>query len=537
MTDLIAAALARACKAVGVADPAGGRVHVERTARSEHGRFYSNVAMAAAKQAGRPPRELAGEIARALAEDPPLHLERVEVAGPGFLNFHLTDGWLADVVERVVLLGEAGYGAPDLGRGESVQIEFVSANPTGPLHVGNGWLCSFGDTLARLMRRCGYSVSTEYYVNDTGGQVRLLGASVLAVREASDPPEGGYRGAYIAELAERLPAEHAADPVAAGRWAAAEILEGIRRSLERLGVRYDCWFSQASIEEGGAVEETIAELRAKGLVFEADGAVWLRTSVLGDSRDRVLVKSSGDVTYLGGDIAYHRNKFLVRGFDRVIDVFGADHHGQVASLKAAIRALGVDPSRLEILLGQMVSLSDGKMSKRAGNFVTLDELLDDIGEDAFRLLSLMKSINESTVLDLDLVRRQSMENPVFYVQYAHARIASIGRVAAERNIVRVPVGEADLSLLVHPREAALIECLDLLPEVVAEACERREPFKVTGWLRTLAGCFHGFYHDCYVMGEGVPHDLTQARLQLVEASRICFAIGLDLIGVHAPESM
>ncbi len=289
------------------------------------------------------------------------------------------------------------------------------------------------------------------------------------------------------------------------------------------------------------MEETIALLRDKGLVFEADGALWLRSTELGDQRDRVLVKSNGDATYLAGDLAYHRDKFLVRGFDRVIDVFGADHHGQVKSLEAGVQALGVRPGALEVKLGQMVSLVDGgeasKMSKRAGNFVSLDSLVADIGPDATRLLSLMSSLDQATSLDLPAVRAQSMENPVYYVQYANARIAAISRKAAERGIERLPVGEADLSLLGDERELEVIRCLEELPEVVADAARDRAPTKVTTWVRRLAGCFHGFYHDCPVLAEDVDPALTQARLWLVEGARIGLAIGLGLLGVSAPESM
>ncbi len=529
-------------------------VHLDRTARLEHGDWYSNVALSSAKAAGKQPRALAESMAELIMANPPRHVRGVEVAGPGFLNFRLDDGWLHDVLATAVSQGTDNFAKFDIGKGEKAQIEFVSANPTGPLHVGNGWLCSYGDTLARLMERCGWSIWREYYVNDTGGQIRKLGESLLARVAGQEVPEEGYQGDYVADLARSYPGASAltsgaledwrpgdpvreAEIVVAGRWAAERILGNIRFSLERLGIHFDEWFSQASVEEGGAVAETIAELRSKGLVYEQDGATWLSTSELGDTRDRVLVKSSGDATYLAGDIAYHRNKLVVREFDRVIDVWGADHHGQVASLTVAMKALGVDPSRLEFQLGQMVSLAEGRMSKRAGNFISLDSLLDDIGTDAFRLLSLSKSINESTVLDLELVRKKSMDNPVYYVQYAHARIASIVRVAAERGVERIALANVDLSLLTHERELELIRCISELEEVLREACERREPFKITNWVRKLADRFHGFYHDCYVMGDGISEELTQARLTITEGARVGLAIGLYLLGVDAPEAM
>ncbi|HUY86493.1 MAG TPA: arginine--tRNA ligase, partial [Acidimicrobiales bacterium] len=454
ITDSLVEAIYQAMAASGL-EIDRSEIRLERSSRIEHGEFSTNIAMVVAKKVGKPPRQLASELADRLEAGSVPHVLKVEVAGPGFINFDLQPSWLAESLARLIELGERSYARVDLGAGERVQIEFVSANPTGPLHVGNGWLCSYGDTLARLMEFCGWQVSREYYVNDTGGQIRKLGMSLLARVAGEEVPEEGYQGDYVKQLAKRYPDLANSDVLAAGRWAANEILANIKASMNRLGIEFDEWYSQASVEEGGAVKETIDFLSARGLVYESEGATWLRSSDLGDSRDRVLIKSNGDVTYLGGDIAYHRNKFLIRGFDRVVDVFGADHHGQVASLKAAIRALGVEEDRLEIQLGQMVSLADGKMSKRAGNFVSLDELLDDIGPDAFRLLSLTKSINESTTLDLELVRRQTNENPVYYVQYAYARIASIDRVRADKGIDRQPIDRVDLKLLSHERELAL----------------------------------------------------------------------------------
>ena len=530
----LTAALVSALAAAGV-EPGDRAPALERPARPEHGDWSSNVALVLAKPAGRRPRELAEQLSAAISADPPPHVAAVEVAGPGFVNFRLHDSWLHDVLRQVVTEGEEGYARHDDGAGRRAQVEFVSANPTGPIHVGNGWWGSFGDALARLLARCGWETTREYYVNDTGGQIRRLGASLLARRHGEDVPEEGYQGEYVTELATRYDGPD--DVVAAGRWAGERILDNIRATLERMGIVFDEWFSQASIEESGAVQETLALLSERGLVYEKDGATWLRSTDVGDSRDRVLVKSNGDFTYLAGDLAYHRNKLLLRGFDLVIDVFGADHHGQVASLMAGIEAMGVDRSRLEVKLGQMISLAEGKMSKRAGNFVSLESLIDDIGADAARLLSLMTSIDQATTLDLELVRRQTMDNPVYYVQYAHARIASIGRVANERGVARRSLDAVDLALLTHERELALLRSLSELPDVVREACDDRAPHKVTTWVRDLAGRFHGFYHDCYVMGTDVGAGLTQARLWLVEATRIGLAVALGLLGVHAPESM
>jgi arginyl-tRNA synthetase len=556
--ETLVAALERAIANVGVTPvagtngPDGAAPHLERPAHVEHGDWSSNVALVLAKRAGRNPRQLAGDLARSLEADPLPHVARIEVAGPGFLNFHLRDSWLHESLRQVLAQGAEGYGRSNLGQGERVQIEFVSANPTGPLHVGNGWFASYGDALARVMERCGYRVHREYYVNDTGGQVRQLGRSLLARRRGEAPPEEGYRGAYVTELAADYDGPDQAGPGAeprpedvdaAGRFAVERILEQIKATLTRLGIAFDAWVSQAAFESGAAVEETLDMLRRRGLVFEQDGAVWLRSTEFGDTRDRPLRRAperGGDYTYLAGDLAYHRDKFLVRGFDRVIDVLGADHHGQVASLLAGMEALGVDRSRLEVKLGQLVSVigPDGgrRLSKRSGTFVSLDQLIDELGPGATRLLSLVSSIDHATTLDLEVVRRQSAENPVYYVQYAYARIASIERVRAERGIERRPLAEADLSLLTHPREVDVLRVLTELPEVVELACKERAPHKVTTWVRDLAGRFHAFYHDCYVIGD-VPPALTQARLWLVEGTRTGLAVGLDLLGVEAPESM
>ncbi|MGO9558526.1 MAG: arginine--tRNA ligase [Acidimicrobiales bacterium] len=530
----LAEAIAGALSGLGVTyDPA--EIKLERPQRLEHGDWSTNIALVLAKRNGKSPRELAEQLTEALMATPPRHVEAVEIAGPGFVNFRLGAGWLHDALREVVKDGEGGYAAPDLGQGERVQIEFVSANPTGPIHVGNGWFGTYGDALGRVMSRAGWQVSREYYVNDTGGQVRMLGESLLARRRREAVPDDGYQGEYVRELAEQYDGPE--DVAAAGQFATERILENIRTTLERLNIRFDEWYSQASIEESGQVGDTIQLLRETGHVFDQDGAVWLRSTEFGDTRDRVLVKSNGDATYLAGDLAYHRDKFLVRGFDRVIDVLGADHHGQVASLRAGVQALGVDPDRLEVRLGQLVSLVGGRMSKRTGNFVPLAFLIDEVGPDAARLLSLLSSIDQATTLDLDAVKRQSMDNPVYYVQYAHARIASIGRVAAERGLERAPIDQVDLSLLVHPRELEILRVLVDLPRVVGDAAIERAPYKVTNWVRALAASFHGFYHDCYVMGEGVSPELTQARMWLVEATRIGLAIGLDLLGVNAPDEM
>jgi arginyl-tRNA synthetase len=491
--------------------------------------------MTFAKRAALSPRDLATQLCVFLNAAGLSHVVLAEVAGPGFVNFRLHNSWLYEVLDQVIREGIEDYAAPDLGEGERVQVEFVSANPTGPLHVGNGWLGSYGDALARILRRCGWEVATEYYVNDTGNQIRMLGESLLARRAGGEVPDQGYQGEYVTDLANDY--EGPEDVLVAGKFAAEKILGVIRKTLDRLGIVFDEWYSQASIEESGKVDEAISLMRERNLVYEMDGATWLRSTELGDVRDRVLVKANGDATYLAGDLAYHRDKFLVRKFNRVIDIFGADHHGQVASLEAGVEALGVDRARLEVKLGQLVSLVSGRMSKRSGHYVRLDDVIDEIGPDATRLMSLMSSIDQASTLDLDAVMSKSMDNPVFYVQYAYARISSIGRVCAERNVVRDPLNDVHLDVLSHPRELDLLRTLYMLPAAVREAALERAPYKVTNFIRNLAGEFHGFYHDCRVLGDEVAIEETQARLWLVEATRIGLSIGLSLLGVSAPEKM
>jgi arginyl-tRNA synthetase len=413
-------------------------------------------------------------------------------------------------------------------------VEFVSANPTGPLHAGGGRWAAFGDALCNVMERCGYVVHREYYLNDRGVQMELFGASLAARRDGTELPEDGYRGEYIREWAAEMPAD--ADPA---KWGYERVKRDLADSLRAIGVHFDTWFSERELIASGAIDATLAELRAAGVVFEAEGAVWLRTTDLGDDKDRVLVKSDGEPAYLLPDIAYHRDKFA-RGHQLLIDIWGSDHHSHVIRLKAGVQALGHRPDELEIILGQLVSLvRDGKevrLSKRAGEIVLLQDLVDAVGPDVARLTFLLQSLDTRQTIDLDLITARSNENPVFYVQYANARIHSIGRKAAEAGVARGPFDAADPALLVHERELDLLRKLSELPEVVALACQDRAPHKVTTWVRELADRFHGFYHDCYVIGD-VPPDLTQARLWLVEATRIGLAIALSLLGVSAPEAM
>jgi arginyl-tRNA synthetase len=535
--DVLEASLRSALDKMGVDAP--GSIVLDRPARREHGDWSSNVALASAKQAKANPREFAQQIVDILGADLPPHVTRVDVAGPGFVNFHLAPTWLHETLRDVVTQGEADYARLETGNHERVMVEFVSANPTGPIHVGNGWFASYGDSLGRLLERCGYQVTREYYVNDTGGQIRRLGESLLARRAGVPLPEGGYPSGFVKGLASAYDGPDDIDE--AGRWAAERILRFIRSQMATVNIHFDEWFSQASIQETAFVAETIDDLQQRGLVYEEDGALWLDTKRFGDPREKRVVRKSpeqgGDYTYLAGDVAYHRNKFLVRGYDRVINVWGADHQGQVSSLLAGVEALGVEKGRLEVRIGQMVSLAGGRIGKRLGNAVDLDDLVDDIGPDVMRLLSLVASLDQAPTIDLDKVRSESRESPVYYVQYAHARIHSIGKKADELGVTRADLADVDLSGLTHERELELLRTLDTLPEVVELAALERAPHKVTAWVRELADRFHGFYHDCRVLGDDVPPALTQARLWLVEASRIGFAVGLDLLGVAAPESM
>lgn len=537
--DTLAAAVESAAAGIGL-DPAAVTWTMERPARREHGDWSCNIAMASAKAAGRPPRDIAGDLVSALEQADLAHVEAVEIAGPGFVNFRLAPSWLHDVLAEVVGAGTDGYAHLDLGTGTKVNIEFVSANPNGPLHAGHGRGAAFGDSVARIMERAGYDVTREFYLNDRGVQMANYAASLLARKRGEPVPENGYGGEYVADWAAEMPDEVADAGIDAVRaWGYERALADQREVLEAFHVHFDVWSSEQALVDSGAMDAALAELRERGHAFDADGAVWLRSTDFGDDKDRPLVKSDGDPTYLLPDIAYHRDKFA-RGFDLLIDVWGADHHSYVTRMKAAIQALGHDPTEFEVPMVQIVRLErEGKevrLSKRAGDIIELRDLIDEVGADVARLTYLLQSVDSQQTIDLDLVTSRSNDNPVFYVQYAHARIHSIVRKATEAGVERVPVAGVDLSLLTHEREIEVLRTLSELPEVLARAARERAPHTVTNWVRELADRFHGFYHDCYVIGD-VPPELTQARLWLVESARIGFAIGLDLLGVSAPESM
>ncbi|MGZ5128211.1 MAG: arginine--tRNA ligase [Actinomycetota bacterium] len=517
--------------------------------QKEHGDFSTNVALGLAKRAGKPPREVAQAIVDALPPAP--FVERVEIAGPGFLNVFTTHEWLhaalRDVVAERVAYGRA---APTDRR---VQVEFVSANPTGPLHIGHARNAVLGDALARLFEAAGWTVEREYYFNDAGRQMDRFAESVearylQALGREAEVPEEGYHGAYLVEIAEDIRAEHGdalADlpPVERRARLLAEgsrrVLAQIEATLDRFGVRFDVYFSEAELARKGEIDAAIERLRAAGYAYDAEGAVWFRSTEFGDDKDRVVIRSTGAHTYFGADCAYLLDKFS-RGFDHVVYVWGADHHGDVKRVKGAAQALGIDPEAVEIVLYQFVSfLRNGevvKMSKRSGSIVTLDELLDEVGVDAARFTLLTSSNDSAMNFDIELVKRQSMDNPVYYVQYGHARIASILRKATAQGVALRPIDEADLSLLREEAELDLLRALAEVPAQIATAADLRAPYRLTHAAQDLAGRFHRFYAEHRVVDEQTT-ELTQARLWLCAGTKQALANLLTLLGVSAPERM
>jgi arginyl-tRNA synthetase len=551
LAGLFRAALLRAVDAGALdLDPeAVPEPSLERPRLPEHGDWATNVAMVLAKAAKAPPRAVAESMVAHL--EPPDWVAGVEVAGPGFVNVRLDQRWFAGLVRRVLAEGES-FGAVDVGHGERVNVEFISANPTGPLHVGNARLAPTGDALANLLAATGYKVEREYYLNDAGSQLDRLGASVEAayLRLAGRPaeaPADGYKGAYVAELAADLRSEQGdalADLEPAERrsriteWSYRRMVEGIQATLARLGVTFDVWFSERTLHQSGAIVDTVDELRDRGLVEDRDGAVWLRTTEFGDDKDRPLIRSTGAPTYLAADVVYYRDKRR-RGFDRLIFLWGADHHGYIPRMRAVVRAFGDPEDTAEFLIGQLVSLvragQPAKMSKRSGDIVTVDDLIDEVGKDAFRYTMLRSSIDTPIEFDVEAVTRQSMDNPVYYVQYAHARICSVRRQGEEVGFTALPVDEADLGLLGHPMEAALLRRLAGFEELVVTAAAQRAPHRLTRYAEELAAAFHRFYGECRVLTDD--HALSSARWWLLDATGQVLANTLALIGVDAPERM
>jgi arginyl-tRNA synthetase len=513
---------------------------LERPPKPEFGDYSTNAAMLLAPVLGQPPRAIAERLGEELRSGMAGSLDRVEVAGPGFLNLFLADDWYRAALAHVLTAG-AGFGTGEAAGPERVLLEFVSANPTGPLTAASGRHAAYGDSLARLLELHGHAVHREYYFNDAGTQIRKLGESIRAWARGEPVPEDGYRGEYVGELAARIPGAADAEPGELAARAVEILMDGIRSSLDRFGVRFDAWFSERTLHEGNpdSVERAYAELREHGHLYESEGALWLRTTTFGDDKDRVLRRSSGEETYFAADIAYHETK-RARDFDRFLTPLGADHHGYVARMKAAFAALGEDPGRLEILIMQFVYIVEGgrraASSKRRGEFVTLDELVEEIGVDAARWYLVQRSHDTTIELDLDLAREQSAENPVYYVQYAHARIASMLARAGDGRVAAALADPAGSGEALHPSERALIRKLLAFPAEVAEAAERRAVHRIAAYALELAQDFTAFYRDCRVVGVE-PQALESFRIALSVATRDVIARALGLLGVSAPASM
>ena len=514
---------------------------LDRPPKPELGDYSSNAAMLLAGPLGDNPRAVAERLRERLEQDlgEAGSLERVEVAGPGFVNLFLSDAWYRRAVATLVGAGEALGPAPTAAP-ERVLVEGPSANPTGPLHIGGGRLAAYGDAVVRLLEAVGHEVVREYYVNDAGAQIERFAASIAARIAGEEPPEDGYGGEYIGELGARTTAEgiDPDDREALGRRGVELMLEEVRATLERFGVAIDVWTSEQTLYERGEVETALAKLEKGGHTYRSEEALWLRTTTFGDDKDRVLVRANGEPTYLAADVAYHWDK-LERGFDRLVDVLGADHHGYVGRVRAAIEALGLEADRFEAPIMNLVHvIEDGErvqMSKRSGEFVTLDDLLDDIGVDATRWFMLWRSHETAVDLDLGVARSQSSENPVYYVQYAHARIASILRKAgvAGEEAAAGP-GEPDGPM--EPSERALVKRLLEFPDEVRESAARRAPHRICAYSTAVAADFHAFYRDCQVIGaegEGV----ERSRLALCLATKRTIAAALGLLGISAPERM
>jgi arginyl-tRNA synthetase len=542
--------IALAREASHVAGGADVAVALEPPANAEFGDLATNVAMTLAKAAKRAPRDIAEELAQRIpgADGLSGYVEKAEVAGPGFLNLTLSPRWFAEAARSIADAGD-DYGRGQADPRERILIEFVSANPTGPPHVGHARQAAYGDGVARILAYAGHAVTREFYVNDWGRQMELFGASVAArygqlAGLSTVVPDDGYQGEYVVGIAERLREEvgdqyvgHVDPPDAEALAFFAMHGKGLMLAqmtdvLDRFRVGFDAFFSETTLHEGGVVERGIEALIASGDAYESEGALWFRTTAYGDEKDRVLRRSDGSTTYLAADVAYHLDK-AGRGDDRLLDVLGADHHGYVARLRAVIAAGGHDPDMLEVPIVQLVSLVEGgeakKMSKRAGTLVTLSDLIDDIGVDAARFFLVQRSHETAFDLDLDVARAEGNENPVYYVQYAHARIAGILAQQPEAPPGAAPPAELD------PSERALLLALAGWPEAVREAEGRRSPHRVAAYLMDLARDFHGFYHRCRVVGEAP--EVMAFRLDLLRGTRAVIATGLDLIGVEAPERM
>ena len=532
-----------------------GVVSIEETKTADHGDYATNFALAGASTQKMPPRKIAEAIIEHM-DDPDGIIEDVQIAGPGFVNFFISPSAWHPVI-REVHEKEGLYGAVNIGQGRKVQVEFVSANPTGPLHVGHGRGAVTGDVLASILNFCGFVTDREYYINDAGRQIRTLGLSVyLRCRELSGQnvefPEDAYQGDYIYEIAREILAESqdaGNDPIfkmgedeaiaSCARLAAQRILEGIREDLGQMGIGFDNWFSEQNLYDSGKVDDTIRMLKEKDLAYEADGAIWFRSSDFGDEKDRVIVRGNGMTTYFASDIAYHLDKYE-RGYERVIDVWGADHHGYVARLGAAVSALGFAPGQFRVVLAHLVNLVRGgqpvSMSTRAGQFVTLREVIDEVGKDAARFIFLTRHHESPLDFDLELAKKKTNDNPVYYVQYVYARISSILKKAgSEHGISASDIADANLSMLTEPEEIQLMKQIARYPETMAGAAEMMEPHRIAYYLMDLASAFHAYYNKHRVLGGEL--QLCRDRLCLVTAVRRVIGNGLTLLGVESPETM
>lgn len=524
------------------------KVTLEHPREKEHGDWATNIALVLASKVKMPPRAVAQVIVDSLG-DSRRYIDKVEIAGPGFINFYLSNEWLFTVLAMVKEQGEK-FGYSTMGAGQRIQIEFVSANPVGPMHIGHGRWAAVGDTLANVLQANGYSVEREFYINDYGNQMDIFAKSVAAryaelLGQDVPFPEDGYRGEYIKDIAREIIAEENDKYLAIPEEereaifkerAYRQVLEHIKKTLEQMGVVFDSWFSERTLHESSEVKKTIEELRERGYVYESEGAVWFRASAFGEEKDRVLIRANGEPTYFAADIAYHKNK-LNRGFDKIINIWGADHHGYVGRMKAAIQALGYPADKMEVIIGQLVNLLRGgepvRMSKRTGEMVTLDELLEEVGRDAVRFFFLMRSTDSPVDFDIELAKQESNENPVYYVQYAHARISSIIRYAEAEGVNLT--GKINYHRLETEPELDLIKKLAEWPEILEWAARQRALHPLTAYAQELAAAFHYFYTKCRVVSED--EELSAARMALSEATRTVLRSVLRMLGVSAPDRM
>jgi len=521
---------------------------LEHPQRCEHGDIATSLPLKLARAMGKKPMDIAAEIIRHLC--PLEEFSSIEVAPPGFINFSFSAAWLAGQVDAV-LEGNAAPSCADIGRGRKVQVEFVSVNPTGPLHVGHGRGAVLGSTLANVLSACGYQVQREYYINDAGSQIDAFKRSLYirylqAYGRDAEMPQEGYMGRYMVELAEaiirdegdRFLAMEEKDAVSQlGEIGLQRMIGEIKSELLQLKVEFDEWFSERSLYRDNFYHKSMNLLEQGGYLAQKEFATWFVSTALGDAKDNVVVRSDGSPTYFAADIAYHYNKFVVRGFDRVIDIWGADHQGHVSRMKAVMSALGLDPGQLDVIIAQMVTLKRGgelvRISKRSGELITLSEVIEEVGADACRFFFLSRSADSQMDFDLELAKRQSADNPVYYIQYAHARIASILRLAEEENI---DYSCGDTSLLADPAELALIRGMVELPEVIEMVAETLEPHHLAYYAQNLATLFHSFYKQCRVVQKDEP-ELTRGRLKLVVAAKAVFSGTLNLMGMNVPDSM